>query len=408
MNFDVEKIRRDFPILSRSVNGGKRLVYLDNAATAQKPKCVVDAISNFYLNENANIHRSAHYLSQLATKKYEGAREAVAKFLNAPESFVGIFTSGATDSLNLIAQSWCGENLRGGDEILLTQMEHHANIVPWQMAARKAGAKVVVADITPDGALDMDSFRSLLSERTRIVSIAQASNVLGTINPLEEICQLVRAKTRAIVSVDAAQSSPHYLADLAKIDCDFLSLSAHKCYGPTGIGMLFGRREILDKMPPYQGGGDMIDSVSWGCTTFRNSPERFEAGTPHIAGAVGFAAAVEYMMSLDKDAVRAHEDALLKRATERLEKIGGLKIYGDTKSKLAITAFSCEGAHPNDISILLDAAGIAVRTGHHCAEPLHKTLGVDTTCRASFAFYNTLEEADIFADALERALKTLR
>jgi len=409
MSFDVNIVRKDFPILSQKMQDGKPLVYLDNSATAQKPQCVIDAIAGFYLNYNSNIHRSSHTLSRLATEAYEDARKTAAEFLNADEAvFTPVFTRGATESLNLIAQSLGRTVLQEGDEILLTQMEHHANIVPWQMIAAERNAKIIPVKITEDGALDLEDFEKRLNEKTKIVSFTHASNVLGTVNDAAGLCRLIRKHSGAKISIDAAQSAPHRLPDLAKIDCDFLSLSGHKCYGPTGIGVLLGRTALLNAMPPYQGGGDMIDSVSWQRTTFRAAPERFEAGTPDIAGAIGLAAAFKYMASLDWDGVKAHEEALLERLEARLGEISGLKIYGRVKGKLPIAAFSCEGAHPHDIATLLNASGIAVRTGHHCAEPLHATLGVPSTCRASFAFYNTFEELDFFADKLGKALEVVR
>ena len=408
MSFDVEKVRKDFPILSKTLEGGKKLVYLDSSATAQKPQCVIDAVADFYKDKNSNIHRSAHALSMAATQAYEDARKTLCDFFGAPKNFTGIFTRGTTESLNLVAACYGAANLKEGDEILLTQMEHHANIVPWQMIALRTGARVHAANILPDGSLDLEDFKSKLSPKTKIVSVAQASNVLGTVNPLGEISTLVRKYSPAVFSVDAAQSAPHYLASLRDFDCDFISISGHKCYGPTGIGMLIGKTELLDAMPPYQGGGDMIDSVSWEGTTFRPSPERFEAGTPNIAGAVGFARAVQYMESLDRNAARAHEEELLEFTTAELSKIDGLKIFGRAKGKLAIISFAVEGVHPHDISSLLNAGGIGIRTGHHCAEPLMKTLGVPSTCRASFTFYNTLEEAAYFAERLKHALDILR
>lgn len=406
MNFDVEKIREDFPILNQTLDG-KKLVYFDNAATAQKPLAVVDAVRNFYLNDNANIHRSAHELSRRATIAYEDARQTCAQFFNVPEDFVCVFTRGATESLNIVAQCWGAENLKSGDEILLTQMEHHANIVPWQIVQKKTGAKIVVANMLEDGSLDMEDFQKKASQKTKIISVAHASNVLGTINDIEKISEIAKS-VGAKLSVDAAQSAPHFLDDIAAENCDFASLSSHKCFGANGSGLLIARREILDNMQVWQGGGDMIENVSWEATTFRPAPERFEAGTPNIAGAIGFAAALKYLQTLDIHAAKAHEDELLKRLTKRLENIDGLKIFGTAKNKVCVVSFDCKGVHPNDISVMMNAAGIAIRTGHHCAEPLMHTLGVQATCRASMAFYNTLGEVDYFADTLERALKILR
>lgn len=407
MSFDVYKIRKDFPILSQTLKCGKPLVYFDNAATAQKPTAVIDAISNYYKLDNANIHRSAHELSERATCQYENARTKILKFLNASsEKYTAVYTRGTTESINIIAQSWGQSNLKAGDEILLSEMEHHANIVPWQITAQKTGAKIRVAKILQDGSLDMEDFQSKLSEKTKIVSIAHASNVLGTINDIQTICKLAKS-VGAKVSIDGAQSSPHMLDDLSTIDCDFISISGHKCFAPTGIGALVAKTDILNNMPPYQSGGDMIESVSWQGTTFRNAPERFEAGTPHIAGAIGFGVALDYLMSIDLESAKKHEELLLQRLTEKLANIPQIQLYGTSKDKVAVASFTCKNIHPNDISVMLNASGVAIRTGHHCAEPLMHTLGVDATARASLAFYNTLEEVDVFADALKHAIDIL-
>ena len=406
MSFDIEKIRSDFPALQQKMRGGHELVYFDNAATSQKPKSVIEAECDFYSHDNANIHRSAHELSARSTSMYEAARDAVLKFFKAGPDYCAVFTRGATEALNLTAQSWGHKNIGSGDEILLTQMEHHANIVPWQIIAIERGAKINVAKIGPDGSLDMDDFKSKLSGKTKIVSVAHASNVLGTVNDIAEIGRLAH-EAGALFCVDAAQSAPHMIDDISSSQPDFLAVSAHKCYGPTGIGALLAKKEILDSMPPYQCGGDMIESVSWNGTTFRQSPERFEAGTPNIAGAIGFHAAIKYVNSLDKAALHEHESRLLERLTSRLSQISGLRIFGTAKDKISTVSFACEGIHPNDISTLLDAQGIAIRTGHHCAEPLMDTLGVKSTCRASLAFYSTTEEVDYFADTLEREIALL-
>ena len=407
MDFDVEKIRRDFPALSQTLDSGRKLVYFDNAATAQKPQCVIDAVCRFYSRDNANIHRSAHELAGRATRGYEGAREKIEKFFNAPEDYCAVFTRGATESLNLVASSWGRANLKSGDEILVTKMEHHANIVPWQITAEITGAKLVAADILEDGSLDMRDFQNKLNPKTKIVSVAHASNVLGTVNDIAAIGELAR-KNGSVFSIDAAQSAPHMLDDLSAVKCDFISLSGHKCFGPTGIGTLIGRRELLDSMPPYQGGGDMIENVSWERTTFRPAPERFEAGTPNIAGAIGFGAAIDYMAKIDKQAAHAHESALLERLTRGLEEIKGLKIFGNAKGKVAVVSFAIDGVHPNDIASLLDADGIAVRTGPHCAEPLLTMLDKFSLTRASLAFYNTAEEVDYFVKSLSRAVRLLK
>ncbi len=406
MEFDVEKIRKDFPALSERTNGGNTLIYFDNAASAQKPLSVLEAVSNFYRHDYSNIHRSAHDLSMRATAAYENARKKVLGFFSAPPGFEAVFTRGTTESLNLIAQSWAQSNLRRGDEILLTEMEHHANIVPWQIAAQKTGAKISVAKILPDGSLNIEDFKEKLSGKTKIVSIAHASNVLGTVNPVKLLSGLAHS-AGALVSIDAAQSSPHMLDNLSDIGADFYSVSSHKCFGPTGCGALIARRDLLDAMPPYQCGGDMIENVSWEGTTFRKSPERFEAGTPNIAGAIGFAAALDYLKNLDAAAAGKHEKNLLIRLSDGISSIGGTRIYGNAQGKLPIVSFNLSGAHPNDISALLNAGGIAIRTGHHCAEPLMETLGIRGTCRASLAFYNTKEEVDIFVEKLAHAAKIL-
>lgn len=407
MSFDAEKIRKDFPALSQTLESGRRLVYFDNAATAQKPRSVIDAVCAFYSRDNANIHRSAHELAGRATRGYEGARKKIEKFFGAGGEYCAVFTRGATESLNLAACSWGLKNLGRGDEILVTAMEHHANIVPWQIAAERTGARIAVAGMLEDGSLDMRDFKNKLSPRTKIVSVAHASNVLGTVNDIAAIGEMAR-QNGSVFSVDAAQSAPHMLDDLSRAPCDFLSLSGHKCFGPTGIGVLLARRELLDSMPPYQGGGDMIENVSWGCTTFRPAPERFEAGTPNIAGAIGFGAAVDYLSGIDKKAAREHEKNLLERLSAGLSEIGGLKIFGTAKGKVAVVSFSIDGIHPNDIASMLDADGIAVRTGHHCAEPLLSSLDKFSLTRASLAFYNTAEEVDFFIRSLDRAVKILK
>lgn len=394
MNFDVEKVRADFPALAQNTEGGK-LVYFDNAASAQKPKCVIDAEAAFYSRDYSNIHRSAHELSRRATTAFENARATVAGFFSAPGDFACVFTRGATESLNIVASCWGGEFLRPGDEIVLTQMEHHANIVPWQMCAMRTGAQIKVAAVLPDGSLDMENFASLVTERTKIVSVAHASNVLGTINDVAEISKIARG-AGALVSLDCAQSAPHFLDSLQAADCDFMSVSAHKCFGPTGSGALIARKSLLDRMPPWMGGGDMIENVSWQGTTFRPAPERFEAGTPNIAGAIGFAKALEYMSQIDRKAAERHEQALLAAALEGLSKIRGVRILGAASRRVPLVSFAVENIHPNDISTMLDAAGIAVRSGHHCAEPLMNSLGLQGSCRASFAFYNTMEEVEFF------------
>lgn len=397
MLFDVEKIRSEFPLL----RGNAKLVYLDSAATAQKPQCVIDAVSEFYARDNANIHRGLYRLSQTATTAFERARERVAKFLNARESRECVFTRGATEAINLVAASWGGANLREGDEILLTEMEHHANIVPWQAIAERTGAKIVVAPIFDDGSLDVPAMKNLISEKTKIVGITQTSNALGTVNPVAEICAAAHA-AGALVLVDAAQSAAHFAVDVQAIGCDFLVFSGHKICGPTGIGVLYARAEILEKMPPYQFGGDMIDVVDFAGTTFRGIPGRFEAGTPNIAGAVGLGAALDYVSALRPHA-QAHESALLSYATEKLcTELPEIRIFGTAKEKASVISFHLGDIHPSDVGMLLDTFGVAVRVGHHCAMPLMKRLGITGTVRASFAFYNTFEEADRFVAALKK------
>ena len=397
MLFDVEKIRSEFPLL----RGNTKLVYLDSAATAQKPQCVIDAVSEFYARDNANIHRGLYRLSQTATTAFEQARERVAKFLNARESRECVFTRGATEAINLVAASWGGANLHAGDEILLTEMEHHANIVPWQAIAERTGAKIVVAPIFDDGSLDVPAMKNLISEKTKIVGVTQTSNALGTVNPVAEICAAAHA-AGALVLVDAAQSAAHFAVDVQVIGCDFLVFSGHKICGPTGIGVLYARAEILEKMPPYQFGGDMIDVVDFAGTTFRGIPGRFEAGTPNIAGAVGLGVALDYVSALRPHA-QAHETALLSYATEKLcAELPEIRIFGTAKEKASVISFHLGDIHPSDVGMLLDTFGVAVRVGHHCAMPLMKRLGITGTVRASFAFYNTFEEADRFVAALKK------
>ena len=398
MAFSAEDIRKDFPALEQKLEGGK-LVYFDNAASAQKPRRAIESVCEFYLRDYSNIHRSAHELSRRSTLAFEDARKYVARHFGAPKNFATVFTRGATEGLNIVARCFGEKFLKPGDEIILSGMEHHANIVPWQLCAGRTGAIIKAANILPDGGLDMQHLQSLAGPRTKIISIAHASNVLGTINDVKKISEIAK-KAGALFCVDGSQSAPHFLDDISEIGCDFFACSAHKCYGPTGAGALIAREDILNEMDVWMGGGDMIESVSWEKTTFRKAPEKFEAGTPNIAGAVGFASALKYMDSLDKAAVRAHENTLLSLATAELEKIGGLRIFGTAKNKVPLISFAVKNIHHNDISTMLDANGIAVRAGHHCAEPLMKALGVSGTCRASFAFYNTISEVEFFAKKL--------
>ena len=396
---DVARVRADFPALHQQVNG-RPLVYLDNAATTQKPQAVLDALLGFYSRDCANVHRGVHALSQRATDAYEGARETVARFLNARPREI-VFTRGTTEAINLVAYSY-GSRLSPGDEILITELEHHSNIVPWQMLAERTGARLRVAPIDDRGEIILEEFQRLLGPRTRIVAVAHVSNALGTVNPVEEICRLAHTYG-ARVLVDGAQAVPHLAVDVRALDCDFYAFSGHKIYGPTGIGVLFGRWELLEAMPPYQGGGDMIRSVTFEKTLYNDPPYRFEAGTPHIAGAIGLAAAIEYVTRLGLEEIRRHEQQLLEAATRALEEIPGVRIVGTAAHKAAVVSFVLDGVHPHDVATVLDHEGVAVRAGHHCAQPLMERFGLPATTRASFALYNTLEEVDALAQAVRRA-----
>ena len=402
--FDVAALRKDFPILGRSVRG-QPLTYLDNAATSQKPLVVIKALERYYSEQNANVHRGVHLLSEEATTAYEVARASVAKFLGLKDTRGCVFVRGATEGINLVAECWGRANLKAGDEILLTHLEHHANIVPWQVIAERTGAKVVVTPVTPRGEVDLIAFKGLLSSRTKLVAFAHVSNALGTVNPAVEMTRLAKA-VGAVVLVDGCQSAAHFKVDVPALGCDFYVFSGHKTFGPTGIGVLWGRPELLDAMPPYQFGGDMIRKVDFAGTTFREAPERFEAGTPDISGAIGLGIALEYFMPI-QSAAHAHEQVLLSAATERLKAIKGLTIVGEAPEKVAVISFNIEGGHPHDIGTLLDADGIAIRTGHHCCMPLMKHYGLSGTARASFAFYNTLEEVDRLTVSLEKARKMM-
>ena len=390
--------RNDFPILRREVKG-KPLVYLDNAATTQKPQVVIDRVSDFLANENANIHRGVHYLSMEATGAYDRAREKIATFLNAAEAREIVFTRGTTEAINLVARSFLGPRSSSGDEILITCMEHHANIVPWQMIAKECDAKLIVTPVTDCGEIDLEAYGELLGERTRIVAFTHVSNVLGTINPAQQM--IAMAKKQGIpVLLDGAQAVPHIPVDVRELDCDFYTFSSHKLFGPDGVGVLYGRAELLAAMPPYQGGGDMIEQVTFEGSTFRSPPERFEAGTPNISGAIGLGAAVEYLDGLDKEMIHARETELLAYATAKMGEVPGLSITGTAPNKVAVVSFTLDCAHPHDIGTILDASGIAIRAGHHCAQPLMARLGVAATARASFAFYNTTAEIDRLTKSL--------
>jgi cysteine desulfurase/selenocysteine lyase len=397
--FDAEAIRRDFPILSQQVNG-KPLVYLDNGASAQKPAVVLDAMDRYYREMHSNVHRGAHTLGDRATAAFEGARETVRQFLNAGDTREIIWTRGTTEAINLVANG-LAQRLKPGDEILVSEMEHHANIVPWQMAAERTGAKVVPIRITPEGELDTESFASLISNRTRVLAITHVSNVLGTINPVADL--IGQAKARGIITViDGAQAVPHQQPDVQALGCDFYAFSSHKLFGPTGIGVLYGRAELLEEMPPYQGGGEMIERVSFERTTWNTLPYKFEAGTPAIAEAVGLAAAIDYINSLDRQAMEAAENALLAHANQLVKTVPGMDVIGTAAHKVPVMSFKIAGLHPSDIGTLLDQQGIAIRTGHHCAMPLMARYGVPGTARASFAFYNTLDEVTTLFTALQK------
>ena len=401
--YDIEKVREDFPILSREVHG-KPLVYLDNAATTQKPLCVLDAMRDEYLNENANVHRGVHYLSVQATELYEQARETVRRFLNAKSTSEIVFTRGTTEGLNLIASTFTEAMMEPGDEVIVSTMEHHSNIVPWQLAARRKGIKLRVIPMSDNGILDMEAYKSLFNEKTKIVSVAHVSNVLGTVNPVEDIVRMAHDHGVPCV-VDGAQSAPHVKVDVRKLGCDFYVCSGHKMYGPTGIGVLYGKEEWLDRLPPYQGGGEMIDHVSFDKTTFEKPPLKFEAGTPDYIASHGLAVAIDYMERLGMDNIERHERELTAYALQRLSAIDGMHIYGphdQLHSHDAVVSFNVGNIHHMDMGTLLDQLGIAVRTGHHCAQPLMDRLGVLGTVRASFALYNTKHEIDVLAEGIER------
>ena len=402
--YDIEKIREDFPILSRQVYG-RPLVYLDNAATTQKPLQVLDAMREEYLNVNANVHRGVHYLSQQATDLHEAAREKVRLFINARKAEEIVFTRGTTEAINLVASSFCLSQMQPGDEVLVTDMEHHSNIVPWQLQSMQRGIVVRHLPISDDGRLVCcNDIATYMTARTRLVSVAHVSNVLGTVNPVADIIRLAHERNIPVL-VDAAQSAPHIPLDVQLLDCDFLAFSGHKMYGPTGIGVLYGKEAWLEKLPPYQGGGEMIDRVSWEKTTFERLPFKFEAGTPDYVATHGLATAIDYLSQIGLDAVAAHETELTRYCMEQLRSIGGITIYGPDEPHDAVVSFNVDGVHHLDIGTLLDRLGIAVRTGHHCAQPLMSRLGIQGTVRASFALYNTKEEVDTLAEGLRRVMQ---
>ena len=404
--YDIQEVRTHFPILQREVHG-HRLVYLDNAATTQKPLQVLDAMRSEYLNVNANVHRGVHYLSQQATELHEQARERVRQFINAHSTNEIVFTRGTTEAINLVAQTFCQSQMKAGDEVLVTDMEHHSNIVPWQMQAQQRGIVVRHLPITDDGLLRLDLLDDYLSERTRLVSLCHVSNVLGTVNPVQQVVQ--KAHERGIpVLVDAAQSAPHFAIDVQQLGCDFLAFSGHKMYGPTGIGVLYGREEWLDRLPPYQGGGEMISTVRWEKTTFNELPFKFEAGTPDYVATHGLATAIDFISQLGLENIHAHEQQLVSYCHEQLSQIPNLRILGPDKDKDAVVSFIVSGIHPLDLGTLLDQLGVAVRTGHHCAQPLLERLGLTSTVRASFALYNTTDEVDALVAALRRVIPMLQ
>lgn len=397
-HLDVDRIRKDFPALDQTVRG-RPLVYLDSAATALKPQCVIDATVGMYAKDCANVHRGVHLLSQRATDAYEASREKVRRFINARESCECIFVRGTTDGINLVAHSFGRSHLHAGDEILITGLEHHSNIVPWQLAAETTGARLVVAPVDDSGDVRLEEVVRRIGSRTKIVALAHASNALGTILPVRQIVQAAHAEG-AVVVVDGAQGAPHVRVDVQDLDCDFYAFSGHKAYGPTGVGVLYGRREIFERLPPFEGGGGMIRNVTFEKTTFRDLPDRFEAGTPDIAGAVGLGAALDYLASLDREALEAHERDLLAYGTKLLSEIPGLRLIGTAPNKIGVLSFVMQGAHPHDIGTILDTYGVAIRTGHHCTQPLMERMGVPATARASLGLYNQQSDLDALAAAL--------
>ncbi len=398
--FDVDRLRQDFPILAREING-KPLIYADNAATTQKPAVVIERLRRYYEHENANIHRGVHTLSEDATEAYETARKTAQRFLNARDDKEIVFTRGTTEAINLVAQTYGRARLSAGDEILISELEHHSNIVPWQILCEQLDAELKVAPITDEGEIDLARFDRLLTPRTKLVAIGHISNALGTINPVEEMIQRAHA-SGAVVLIDGAQASIHLPLDVQAMGCDFYAFSGHKALGPTGIGILYGRAELLNAMPPYQGGGDMIKVVSFSGTQYNDIPYKFEAGTPHVAGGLGLASALDYFSALDLDGIVEHERRLLEIATERALGIPGLRIIGRAREKAAVISFTIDGIHPHDLGTLLDQQGVAIRTGHHCAMPVMERYEIAGTARASFALYNTVEEVNLLFDAIDK------
>lgn len=398
-NLDIQKIRKDFPILEQKVNG-KPLIYFDNAATTQKPSSVIDAITEYYSEYNANIHRGLHSLAEKATTAFEDTRKIFQDFINAAEVEEVIFTKGTTDGINLVANAYGRKFLNEGDEILISAMEHHSNIVPWQMIAEEKGADLKVIPVNAKGEISLDDVEKLITDKTKIVSVVYASNSLGTVNPVKEIAKLAHAKN-AVILIDGAQASSHCEVDVQDLDCDFFATSGHKMYGPTGCGILYGKRAILEKMTPYQGGGEMINNVSFEKTTYNDIPYKFEAGTPNIADVVALKYAVKYIEKIGKDNIMQYEHALTEHAHKRLSEVAGINFYGTAAEKVSVVSFTLDNVHPYDAGMMLDAKGIAVRTGHHCTQPLMEHFGIEGTIRASFSVYNTIEEIDLFADALK-------
>lgn len=398
--FDVQKVRSDFPILETKVHG-KPLVYLDNAATSQKPQAVIDALTSYYTHENANIHRGVHALSELATEHYEQARAKIQHFIHAADASEVIFVRGTTEGINLVAQTYGRTRIGAGDEVIISALEHHSNIVPWQILCEQQGAKLRVIPVNDAGELELDEFEKLLGPKTKLVAIAHVSNALGTIVPLRRVTEIAHQHNVPVL-VDGAQAAPHLQIDVQALDSDFYVLSAHKMYGPTGIGVLYGKRRLLDAMPPYQGGGDMISSVTFEKTLYNKLPYKFEAGTPDISGAIGLGAAIDYLNNIGLDRIAAHEHELLVQATQKLSAIPGVRLIGTAKQKAAVVSFVMENVHAHDVGTILDQEGIAVRTGHHCAQPLMLRFGVDATARASFGLYNTKEEVDALAAGIQK------
>ncbi|MCO6496314.1 MAG: cysteine desulfurase [Chitinophagaceae bacterium] len=403
--FDIASLRSEFPVLNVQVNN-KPLVYLDNAATAQKPKAVIESLEEYYRNYNANIHRGIHSLAEKATAAYEATRTQVQHFLNAGSREEIIFTRGTTESVNLVAAAWGKQFLNEGDEVIISTMEHHSNIVPWQIICEEKKAILKVIPISDEGELDMDAYHQLLSPKTKMVAVTHISNSLGTINPVKEITAAAH-KAGAVVLIDGAQSTPHMTINVQDLDCDFFAFSAHKVYGPTGAGVLYGKKALLEAMPPYQGGGEMIGGVTFEKTTYNELPYKFEAGTPNIADVIAFGATLSFLKSVDLKLIREHEKALLQYATEQIQSVGDIRLIGTAKQKAGVVSFLIEGAHPQDVGVLLDQQGIAVRTGHHCTQPLMDRFGIPGTVRASFAMYNTFEEVDRLVAGLQKAKKML-